>query len=1077
MDDPFHSTASYLHGIPTPSGTHSQPLTPHQSATLPPQRYRAQSASTHQLPPLPPLGNATQFSTNTYGSAPQTPLTPQTPATSAPSLTHNRSLPTIAPHPPLHTSTSSSYFLPHSTALSNGQTLGGISSSAHASNPHAIAPSNMTASLQDIRPMPAGGIGLPYNSSHLLSQPPILPNQEPEPIHVVGQQGRRGVLPTANGRPAPGSAKATQNLTKNADNKYECPHCNKTYLHLKHLKRHLLRHTGERPYQCHLCKDTFSRSDILKRHFQKCSIRRGNPTGQNHLANSQAHLRKNRSAQGSGDYSHLTAVNAPPPAYSNGGYTNSMVGNSGFTTESPGSYAESLPSMSARTSRANSLMQPQSTGVNGLNGIHDPQRRSISHIDLINNNNNRMSFDANAHDFRTNSVPGSIPGQMPGYTMNHNDQLNHQFNNYQAVSSANMHPNMPMKAAADDNTAMFNRNSMTDMNNTQNGQGNGMGWDNPYQQNGQQDAFGISTSIAQDPVAIKAETDMNQNTFNHGSGEPTPDGMFSNLYSSASAFPNTDTVFESWDLSSSDPLQNKAEALIAFCFPGGTTLLQPNEAQALDVLRKASTLENMKSFLEGFKNFQEHWPLIHMPTFNPVEAGNGLLLTIICIGAVYSKDQNILQVRALMELVKSAIQRSFRVWSLVDGPNQNASLPPNATTDIEELQALVLLTMACLWHGNPEQRQKAREEFPKVALAMRQLELLVPVKQGQEGFSILHHVGAEAEPGHLQQWKWESWIMQEKRSRVMYMAFLLDSALVMFCNSRAQFDVVEIRLPLPSDDAAWEARNASECASALGLHGRAVQEQKNITGSRQLKQPNIGEVLRVLVQSNSELSARSTNIYSKFILIHALHVHMWSALRQAAQHATPPSTILMNSLPSSGSSTPSQSEFSGLDSRSSSVSVSGTVTPVDSMAAQNAQQALKIVSNALEKWKRSWEIDMEQQYGPNSPARRGYCRDGIHYYWLANTILRRRSNDWLKMNADQRFQHTIHVLKQIKNWVYSEQYKMGQEPGAVSDMDNNYGLEDLLSDMKLLFAPVDKESTTSPHGMITNGSAPNRASF
>jgi hypothetical protein len=32
-----------------------------------------------------------------------------------------------------------------------------------------------------------------------------------------------------------------ENATKNAEGKYECPHCNKTYLHLKHLKRHLLR--------------------------------------------------------------------------------------------------------------------------------------------------------------------------------------------------------------------------------------------------------------------------------------------------------------------------------------------------------------------------------------------------------------------------------------------------------------------------------------------------------------------------------------------------------------------------------------------------------------------------------------------------------------------------------------------------------------------------------------------------------------------------------------------------------------------------------------------------------------------
>ena len=46
--------------------------------------------------------------------------------------------------------------------------------------------------------------------------------------------------------------------------------------------------TGVRPYTCGLCKDTFSRSDILKRHFQKCSVRRGNPSGENHLSHSRA---------------------------------------------------------------------------------------------------------------------------------------------------------------------------------------------------------------------------------------------------------------------------------------------------------------------------------------------------------------------------------------------------------------------------------------------------------------------------------------------------------------------------------------------------------------------------------------------------------------------------------------------------------------------------------------------------------------------------------------------------------------------------------------------------------------------
>lgn len=47
---------------------------------------------------------------------------------------------------------------------------------------------------------------------------------------------------------------------------------------------------------CVLCKDTFSRSDILKRHFQKCSIRRGNPTGATHLSHPHAHIKRSQQA-------------------------------------------------------------------------------------------------------------------------------------------------------------------------------------------------------------------------------------------------------------------------------------------------------------------------------------------------------------------------------------------------------------------------------------------------------------------------------------------------------------------------------------------------------------------------------------------------------------------------------------------------------------------------------------------------------------------------------------------------------------------------------------------------------------
>ncbi|KAM3500926.1 hypothetical protein MY10362_005990 [Beauveria mimosiformis] len=50
------------------------------------------------------------------------------------------------------------------------------------------------------------------------------------------------------------------------DGKFPYPRCDKTYLRAKHLKRHLLCHTGVRPYMCDFCCKTFSRSNTLKQH-------------------------------------------------------------------------------------------------------------------------------------------------------------------------------------------------------------------------------------------------------------------------------------------------------------------------------------------------------------------------------------------------------------------------------------------------------------------------------------------------------------------------------------------------------------------------------------------------------------------------------------------------------------------------------------------------------------------------------------------------------------------------------------------------------------------------------------------
>ena len=71
--------------------------------------------------------------------------------------------------------------------------------------------------------------------------------RDPNVHRVVGSQGRRGILPSAPGG-APvmpngmnGSPRPNAMPVKDADGKFPCPNCNKTYLHAKHLKRHMLR--------------------------------------------------------------------------------------------------------------------------------------------------------------------------------------------------------------------------------------------------------------------------------------------------------------------------------------------------------------------------------------------------------------------------------------------------------------------------------------------------------------------------------------------------------------------------------------------------------------------------------------------------------------------------------------------------------------------------------------------------------------------------------------------------------------------------------------------------------------------
>ena len=122
------------------------------------------------------------------------------------------------------------------------------------SYPQPIAPAPPRDRRPDLGAMPSGAFSHAENKGPVWANADGMPNppstfaqKEPPRTQVVGSQGRRGILPSVPGRAAAisnganGTTKSTTIPAKDADGKFPCPHCNKTYLHAKHLKRHLLR--------------------------------------------------------------------------------------------------------------------------------------------------------------------------------------------------------------------------------------------------------------------------------------------------------------------------------------------------------------------------------------------------------------------------------------------------------------------------------------------------------------------------------------------------------------------------------------------------------------------------------------------------------------------------------------------------------------------------------------------------------------------------------------------------------------------------------------------------------------------
>lgn len=451
------------------------------------------------------------------------------------------------------------------------------------------------------------------------------------------------------------------------------------------------------------------------------------------------------------------------------------------------------------------------------------------------------------------------------------------------------------------------------------------------------------------------------------------------------------------------------------------------------------TPDNIKNFLTQFTHFHVHVPLIHVSTINITNAYIGLVATMCCIGACYSDRVRSNHVREMMDFTWTAVARDCGLWT---GTKDVAAHDQMSQRDMQELQASLLLIILLTWNGTPEQRGRARQIFPYLVVNARRFNLL-QVDQHPLSASALHQSDFDTRHFSIADFDWQLWIDQESRTRALHGIYLTDVAMGLYFNVTPQLSPLEIHIPLPCDDAAWDAGSREQCLEALGLGGPDAAKARNPYGTQRPKQPETDWALKALLHGSYQIQPGSTNLYGKFILIHAIVALIRRAQVDGGsadlQYGTPPPHDWM--IPTGENN-------------------SGRATPVNGIGRSMDLRSLKSLSTALDKFKSNWDIDMDSQFpqvsGTENPRRHGFSRDGIHFYWLAKYTLKFTRPAELQMHPDARMMQIIHMLRLVQTWVTSDGASRGEELGSIGEIDSQYGTNNLTLEMRQLFTPLPR---------------------
>lgn len=244
----------------------------------------------------------------------------------------------------------------------------------------------------------------------------------------------------------------------------------------------------------------------------------------------------------------------------------------------------------------------------------------------------------------------------------------------------------------------------------------------------------------------------------------------------------------------------------------------------------------------------------------------GLLAGLCCIGACYSDRVTQDHVREVVNWVREAYEQQT---STITNWREGKFPAVLHKEDLEEIQALILLAALHVWHGTPQQREWGQATFICLAELVRNTGLL-HINPDSSPYSPLHQKGFSPQNFEVSSFDWSAWVEQEKKIRLVHIIYLADTAMGLYFNLNAKLDFFEMDIPLPCDDGAWDARTDVDCAAALGLYGPEAARDKSPDGTHRAKQPESNLALQALLHNSYQIQPGRTNLYGKFVLIHAI---------------------------------------------------------------------------------------------------------------------------------------------------------------------------------------------------------------